>query len=57
MADPNVNELIRRIYDTTLNPEQWTDVLSEFADRIGALGIIISEIEGIDTTSNRSRST
>lgn len=47
MADPNVNELIRRIYDTTLNPEQWTDVLSEFADRIGALGIIISEIEGI----------
>jgi len=47
MIDSRLNELIVQIYDTTLHPGQWPEVLTRFADTIDARGAIVSEIEGI----------
>lgn len=47
MIDSRLNELIQQIYDTTLHPATWPEVLTRFADTVGARGAIVSEIEGI----------
>lgn len=48
MSDLEIDRLILDIYGTTTDHRRWPQVLTRFADLIGARGCIISEIEGID---------
>ncbi|MCA8926603.1 MAG: helix-turn-helix transcriptional regulator [Alphaproteobacteria bacterium] len=47
MLGSDLNDLIVAIYDTIQNQSLWPEVLTRFADAIGARGCIVSEIEGL----------
>lgn len=49
MQTVELNELILSIYDTTINPDTWPDVLDRSARFIGATGAMIFELEGSGT--------
>lgn len=45
--DKKINDLILDIYSTVADQRLWPEVLTRFADVIGARGCVISEIEGV----------
>jgi len=46
MQTEELNDLVLAIYDTTINPDIWPDVLDRVSRYIGATGAFIFELEG-----------
>lgn len=46
METTELNNLILAIYDTTINPDAWPDVLDRVSRYVGATGAFIFELEG-----------
>lgn len=44
-----LNDLVLAIYDTTINPSGWSDVLDRISRYIGARGAFIFELQGMGT--------
>ena len=46
MQTEELNDLVLAIYDTTINPDIWPDVIDRVSRYIGATGAFIFELEG-----------
>ncbi len=44
MREANLDQIIERIYDTALAPENWGEVLTEVSSYLGARGAVIFEV-------------